>query len=183
MLYCPAISMPAWFREEGRRERQRIADEIAEIDGLIGNEETLRRCEFQFPLATSKPIAALAKPRTDGIQCTIAVEGKACENICCSIRQMRGYSWDVHRWKSKAVHESVAAKTRKYHGRLMDVSLGHFSFRLATPPLFSTDPCNARASIDWALPLGIGPTQPGKSNWLGPRAMRLLVIELCVDSH
>jgi Orsellinic acid/F9775 biosynthesis cluster protein D len=33
----------------GKKERQRIADEIAEIDGLIGNEETLRRCEFPFP--------------------------------------------------------------------------------------------------------------------------------------
>lgn len=52
----------------GRRERQRIADRIVEINGLIGNEETLRRCEFQFPPATSKPIAALAEPRTDGIQ-------------------------------------------------------------------------------------------------------------------
>jgi hypothetical protein len=54
-----------------RKERQRIANEIAEIDELIGNEETLRRCEFQFPTPTSKPIAALAKPRTNGIQCTV----------------------------------------------------------------------------------------------------------------
>jgi hypothetical protein len=30
----------------GKKERQRIADEIAEINGLIGNEESLRRCEF-----------------------------------------------------------------------------------------------------------------------------------------
>ena len=35
----------------GKKERQRIANEIAEIDGLIGNEETLRRCEFPFPLS------------------------------------------------------------------------------------------------------------------------------------
>lgn len=52
-------------------ERQRIADEIAEIDGLIGNEETLRRSEFSFPLATSKPIAALAKPEENRLQCTV----------------------------------------------------------------------------------------------------------------
>ena len=46
-----------------KRERQRIADEIADIDGLIGNEETLRRIQFEFPQSTSKPIAASAQPR------------------------------------------------------------------------------------------------------------------------
>jgi hypothetical protein len=46
----------------GKKELQRIADKIAEINELIGNEETLRRCEFPFPPPTSKPITALAKP-------------------------------------------------------------------------------------------------------------------------
>jgi hypothetical protein len=40
-----------------------------------------------------------------------------------------------------------------------------------------------RASVDWATPLGIGPTGLGKLNQLGPRAMRQLVVELCVDLH
>jgi hypothetical protein len=35
---------------------QRIANEIAEIDRLIRNEETLRRCEFPSLPATSKPV-------------------------------------------------------------------------------------------------------------------------------
>lgn len=54
-----------------KEERQRIAEEVAEINGLIGNEETLRRCEFTFLLATSAPIAALAKLKENGLQCTV----------------------------------------------------------------------------------------------------------------
>jgi hypothetical protein len=53
-----------------KKERQRIVEEVAEINGLIGNEETLRRSEFPLPLATSLPIAALAKPEENRLQCT-----------------------------------------------------------------------------------------------------------------
>jgi hypothetical protein len=66
----------------GKKEQQRIADEIAEIDRLIGNEETLRRCELQFPPSTSKPIPALAEPRRDGIQCTNTANSSVCGYIC-----------------------------------------------------------------------------------------------------
>ena len=52
-----------------KKERQRIAEEVAEINGLIGNEETLKRSEFPFLLATSLPIAALAKLEENGLQC------------------------------------------------------------------------------------------------------------------
>jgi hypothetical protein len=44
-----------------KKEQQRIAEEVAEINGLIGNKETLRRSEFLLLLATSLPIVALAK--------------------------------------------------------------------------------------------------------------------------
>jgi hypothetical protein len=84
----------------GRKERQRIADETAEIAGLIGNEETLRRCEFQFPPPTSNPIAALAEPNKNGMQCTFEIEGRPCLYVCCSIQQMREHSWEEHMWKS-----------------------------------------------------------------------------------
>jgi hypothetical protein len=84
-----------------KKERQRIANEMAEINRLIGNEETLRRCEFPFPQSTFQPIAALAKPRKDGIQYTNIANGRACGYICCSVRQMREHGWDEHRWKSK----------------------------------------------------------------------------------
>src|SRR5271156_4948431 len=70
-----------------KKERQRIAGEIAEINRLIGNEETLRRCEFPFPPPTSKPIAALARPRKNGIQCTNTANGSVCGYTCCSIQQ------------------------------------------------------------------------------------------------
>ena len=36
-----------------KKERQKIEDEASEISGLIGNEETLRRSNFTFPLPTS----------------------------------------------------------------------------------------------------------------------------------
>jgi Orsellinic acid/F9775 biosynthesis cluster protein D len=61
-----------------KEERQRIAEEIAEINGLIGNKETLRRCEFPFPPPISKPITALAEPMKDYIQCTFETAGKVC---------------------------------------------------------------------------------------------------------
>jgi Orsellinic acid/F9775 biosynthesis cluster protein D len=69
----------------GKKERQRIAEEIAEIDGLIGNEETLRRCEFPFPPPTSKPITALAKLNKNGMRCTFDIAGSPCLYVCCSI--------------------------------------------------------------------------------------------------
>ena len=84
----------------GKRERQRIANEVAKIDGLISNEDALRG-EFQFPQATSKAIAALAKPKRNGIRCTIEVEGEVCPYVCCSIQQMQEHSWEAHEWKSK----------------------------------------------------------------------------------
>ena len=75
-------------------ERERIADRIAEIGGLIGNEETLKRCEFQFPADTSEPIAALAAPRTNGLRCTFAVEGNfTCPYVCSSMQQIQEHSW------------------------------------------------------------------------------------------
>ena len=72
----------------GKRAQQRIADEIAEIDRLISNKETLRQCKFQFPPPTSKPIAVLGKLNKKGIQCTIKVAGMLCFYVCCFIQQM-----------------------------------------------------------------------------------------------
>ena len=72
----------------GKKEQQRIAEEIAEINGLIGNKETLRRCEFPFPLSTFKLILVLAEPRKDGIQCINVISSKECGYICCSVKKM-----------------------------------------------------------------------------------------------
>ena len=82
-------------------ERQRIAEEIAEINGLIGNEETLRRCEFPFPPPTSKPITALAQPMKDYIQCTFEAAGKVCQYICGTVERMQKHCREEHKWKSK----------------------------------------------------------------------------------
>jgi hypothetical protein len=101
----------------GKRERQRIADEIVEIDGLIGNKETLRRCEFQFPPPTSKPIAALGKPNKKGMRCTIEVAGMPCFYVCCSIQQMQEHSWEEHKWKS----DNKGGRPRKRSSRTKEV--------------------------------------------------------------
>ncbi|KAH7383389.1 hypothetical protein BKA64DRAFT_646577 [Cadophora sp. MPI-SDFR-AT-0126] len=61
-----------------RTERRRIADEIAEVNGLIGNEEALRRWEFPFPPPTSSPVEGLAKPKIGGFQCSLGVGGLGC---------------------------------------------------------------------------------------------------------
>jgi len=79
----------------GPKERQNIAVEVAEINELIGDEETLRRSEITFPLATSAPIVALGKPLENGLQCTL------CQHICCTERGMRTHQWKEHQWKSK----------------------------------------------------------------------------------
>jgi RecQ family ATP-dependent DNA helicase len=84
-----------------KKERQRIADAVADINGLIGNEETLRRCKFPFPPSTSKPIPALAEPRNDGMQCELETAGQVCQYICCTTYGIRKHCWEEHGWKSK----------------------------------------------------------------------------------
>lgn len=68
----------------GRSERRRIADEVAEVNGLIGNEETLAQSEFLFPALTSKPIPTLGLPKENALQCTLPIAGKPCIFICCT---------------------------------------------------------------------------------------------------
>jgi Orsellinic acid/F9775 biosynthesis cluster protein D len=84
-----------------KEERERIIDVVAEIDGLISNHETLKRCEFPFPPPTSKPIAVLAKPKRDGMRCMVIVEGKPCQYVCRFIHQMHKHCLEEHRWRSK----------------------------------------------------------------------------------
>ena len=55
----------------GKREQQRIAEEVAEIDDLIGNKETLRQSDFVFLEATSLLIAALGESKKNRLQCIV----------------------------------------------------------------------------------------------------------------
>ena len=103
-----APARPHGFKKQ---ERQRIQDRIAEINGLIGNEETLKRCEFQFPPDTSEPIAALAAPRTNGLRCMFEVKEKStCPYVCNSMQQIQEHSWKVHGWKST----NTGGRPKKY---------------------------------------------------------------------
>jgi hypothetical protein len=68
-----------------KEEQERIIDIVVEINRLIEDNKTLRQYKFLFLLLTSKPIIALAKPKRNGVQCTIKVNGKAYGYICCSL--------------------------------------------------------------------------------------------------
>jgi hypothetical protein len=81
-------------------ERRRIAEEVAEVNGLITNEEVLRRSEFPFPAATSKPIEALATPKRGMLQCGLEAIHGACRYICGTAGQMRAHRSEEHGWKS-----------------------------------------------------------------------------------
>jgi Orsellinic acid/F9775 biosynthesis cluster protein D len=82
-------------------ERRRIAEEVVQINGLIGNEETLRQCEFPFPPPTSKLITALAQPMKDYIQCTLDIANELCLYICGTIERMQKHCKEEHGWKNK----------------------------------------------------------------------------------
>lgn len=79
-----------------RTERRRIADEIAEVNGLIGNEEALRRWEFPFPPPTSSPVEGLAKPKTGGFQCSLGVRGVECKYVCFTVDGIRRHCIKKH---------------------------------------------------------------------------------------
>ena len=74
-----------------KEERQCIVAEIAEIDGLIKDNEDLRQYQFPFPSPTSLPIKELAEPKRNGIRCTFKVgdKGRECSFICCSLQQIQ----------------------------------------------------------------------------------------------
>jgi hypothetical protein len=72
-----------------KQERQRIANQVAEIGGLRQDEEALKQCEFLFPIDTSEPIAALKAPRTGGKRYTYRIEGgEVCLYVCGSRQQI-----------------------------------------------------------------------------------------------
>jgi hypothetical protein len=81
-------------------ERRRIADEVAEVNRLITNEEVLRRSEFPFPAATSKPIEGLATPKRGMLQCTFEDIRGVCRYICSTTSQIRAHYSQEHGWKS-----------------------------------------------------------------------------------
>ena len=80
----------------GKKTRDRIIQEVAKVSGLIQNEEELGKCEFQFPPPTSKPIAVLARPETDGLRCTKEVNSERCSYVCRTERWMREHIWEKH---------------------------------------------------------------------------------------
>lgn len=50
-------------------ERHKVADEVAEVNGLITNEEFLRRGEFPSPAASGESIEGLAAPKRGKLYC------------------------------------------------------------------------------------------------------------------
>jgi hypothetical protein len=82
------------------KERRKIIQEVATVDGLMVDEEILRQSEFLFPAATSKPIEGLAAPKRGALQCTFETGGQLCKYICSTVRKMRAHCSKEHEWNS-----------------------------------------------------------------------------------
>ena len=104
-------------------ERRRIADEVAEVNGLITNEEGLRRSEFPFPVATSKPIEGLAAPKRGMFMPTIISiirEGED-EMGASIINEMKGHGinerdeMQVYKWFGQKGGMEVSRLVQVYH--------------------------------------------------------------------
>lgn len=81
--------------------RQRIVEKVAEIGGLIQDEEELKQCKFPFPADTSEPIAALDAPNTDYLRCTFEIEGGSmCPHVCKTVKKVQEHNRKEHGWKS-----------------------------------------------------------------------------------
>ena len=55
-----------------RAEQQRIADAVAQMEGLVQDEKALQDGEFQFLADTAPPIEVLGGPQAGGLRCTLA---------------------------------------------------------------------------------------------------------------
>ena len=80
--------------------RQRIIAEVAQIGGLIRNEEALQCCKDPFPADTSTPITALEDPQPNGFRCTFDVDGSACPYGCGSERNIKKHCSKEHHWEN-----------------------------------------------------------------------------------
>jgi hypothetical protein len=72
--------------------RERIKQDVAQIEGLIPNPGALQQSEFPFPPPTVAPIPALGSPKTlmrEWVRCTFKIGEEECRYICCSLQQMR----------------------------------------------------------------------------------------------
>ena len=66
-----------------KQEWERIAKEVAKVNGLILNEEALKQSEFPLPVDIAEPIPALQAPQTNGLQYTFGhEEGEVCFYVC-----------------------------------------------------------------------------------------------------
>jgi hypothetical protein len=81
--------------QQGRASKN--CREVAEINRLVGNKETLRRTEFVFPELRSNPVAALGKPRDDRIWYTFETAGQTCQYICCTVERIQKHCWEEHK--------------------------------------------------------------------------------------
>lgn len=57
-----------------KQERDRIASQITQINGLITNEEKLKKCNFRFPTDISELIVILGIPRKSGLRYTFRID-------------------------------------------------------------------------------------------------------------
>src|SRR5271168_4067523 len=72
-----------------REQREQVAQQISQIEGLIQDTRGLE--SFAFPEPASPAIPEL-KPAKEGLQCI------ECRYICCHIAKMQKHCKDAHQW-------------------------------------------------------------------------------------
>ena len=83
-----------------KEERERIYQEVQQIEGLI--EERAELNKISFPAPSNPPIPILQKPRADGIKCQLQSEnGQACQYIICHRQDIQRHCREEHGWVNK----------------------------------------------------------------------------------
>ena len=83
-----------------KEERERICQEVQQIEGLIVERAELNK--ISFPPPSSPPIPILQEPCKDGIKCKLQDEHRQpCQYISCQIQKVQEHCRKVHRWTNK----------------------------------------------------------------------------------
>jgi Orsellinic acid/F9775 biosynthesis cluster protein D len=97
---------PHGFPKEARQE---IINRVAQIPGLIKDEEELEHRRFPFPIDTSKPVVGLDAPKIDGFRCTIRTAEGICPYVGKDVRRIQEHCHKRHDW----INPKKAGRPRK----------------------------------------------------------------------
>jgi hypothetical protein len=92
---CVANEVPTHLQTRHRdiphTERQRVAEVIGNISGIIKDQSELE--DFQFPPPTISSVAFLAPPKPDGLKC------RKCPYIVKHLKKIKAHCHGCQHWK------------------------------------------------------------------------------------